>query len=164
MRGILLGLVLLFASVGWLIWRIGAHDPAPRTAWVTTEGEVAGIRVTDSRKSGRVLTLELRGDPDRFGLSFLERIPGLEQRLSTRVTTGTRLALETVAREQARAMSAAPLTLTILVLRVEDEVLYDRDDYSSHWQGILFLIGRGAALLAWLVAGGLLWVLVRMPA
>ena len=160
MRGILLGLVLLFAGVGWLIWGIAGHDPAPRADWVTTEGQVAGLYLTDTRKSGRTLSITLQDDPDRFGLNFLERIPGLEQRLTARVAVGTRLALETVARERARAMSASPVTLTILVLRVGDEVLYDRDDETGQRQRLIFLISRGAALLAWLVAGGLLWGLV----
>lgn len=156
MKTVLLGLAGLFALIGWLIWSIVSTDPAPRTEWVSTSGQVAEVSLQQTQKSGLVWTVALVNDPDRFNVSYVEKIPSLEQRLQA-IQTGAQVTLQTVHRERAKALSMANSTIPILVLQLDNKVIYDRDDYRSN---IPTLIGYVAAVFSWMVAISLIMMLV----
>ena len=163
MRGVLLALVLLFGFVGSFIWTVGSIDPAPRADWVVTSGTVSKTKINSTGKSGRVWTINLVDDPDRFALTHMEKIPELEQRLVSQVQIGSDVAIQTVPRNQAR-ISSSPSTIpiSILVLQVGDTVLYDRDDYIGSTNQMIRYVGRGVAIFAWLVSLGLFILALRL--
>lgn len=161
MKGVLTGLILLFGLVGWLIWTFSSYDPAPRTKWVKTTGIVSEAKIIHTKKAGRVWTLTFENDPDRFALSFVEKIPELEPVLIAQVSKGTKLSIQTVPRQQAKAASASTVSIPILVLQIDDRVLYDRDYQTGNMNRVLLFAGRGMAIIAWLVSLGLLVLLIR---
>lgn len=161
MKGVLMGLVLLFGLVGTLIWTFSSYDPAPRDEWVSTTGTVNEAKITQTQKAGRVWSLMFENDPDRFALNFVEKIPELEPVLTAQVRKGTELTIQTVPRRQAKAQSASNIPIPILVLQLGDKVLYDRDNEIGKTSQMVKLVARGAAAIAWLVSLSLLILLFR---
>lgn len=81
--------------------------------------------------------------------------------LTAQIRKGTELTIQTVPRRQALAQSASKISIPVLVLQRGDRVLYDRDDQLGKTSQVMTWIGRGAAMMAWLVSLSLLVLLFR---
>ncbi len=133
-RTILRILSLLFLLVGLFFFRNGDIDPAPRDTWETYHGKLSELTITDSAKLGRRAFLTLSGESpeSRFALSHIQKISGLEQKLSA-LEPGSEISADAVPRELAGWAAPEGEPLTLLVLKSGGKTLFDRDDQIPLW-------------------------------
>ncbi|MFN3243387.1 MAG: hypothetical protein ACE37K_17930 [Planctomycetota bacterium] len=154
-------LAVLFAAIGAFMMSAANSDPAPRDAWVTTRGVVAESGTRDSRKLGRVFSMTLVDDEDRYTINHLQKLEGVEPRLLAAAEVGATVEVQHVARERIRAQSASKLPIPILVLSRDGAPVYDRDLASPKPPTATLVFAAGIAAIA--VAALMLILSFRRP-
>ncbi|MEZ5977747.1 MAG: hypothetical protein R3F34_05965 [Planctomycetota bacterium] len=158
MRVVLRLVGLLFVLVGTFVAWVGSSDPAPIAGTVTHRAPVATIEFGASAKMGRYVTVRLAGLDERFTTYYLGKVDGLEERLASRVTPGTEVALTSVERTPGAFGHDETIPMPIHALAIGDEVLLDRSMFSSRVGDILATaapIGGGLFALLGLALLGL---------
>ncbi|MDP4623847.1 MAG: hypothetical protein NWT08_01790 [Akkermansiaceae bacterium] len=160
LRFILIALAVLFASIG-SIFIFSGQDPAPRDSWQTYAGALKSVTFTDASKMGRRMVIQLDNeDEPAFALSYLNKYPGLEESINA-LKPDAMVKIDAVPREQAGWAAPEGEPLTILVLRHEQETIYDRDHYDEG-RGFLRIIFQVFGYLGILVAALLAFLAFRV--
>ena len=139
---------LLFCVLGGFLLRIGLADPNADVPKPVRTGTVAAVEFGEARTLGRFMTVTLEGDPERFQVTLLGRVAGLEERLRERVQPGASVSIAAVVRDPKNWATPDGVPLPILALQRGDEVLIDSATFETRFGRM----ARGAAPVAGAIA------------